>query len=472
MWLYRGIQSAVFYYVTCTPCAEARDRNKRRKEAFAARRKKEKEARELVTEQPVFHQPTPFSTNPYWNEEITVGPSGPKRKKNFNKTHNSRFEGKTEVEDEESIPLDTDGTKRELGVGEELKDKLDRLGERWNWKRYQREEEVLWGHEPEVQGSSIGFSGRGRANTHDSSRYYIPRNPEVNELHPPVVSSVPSRKAETRWMLQPPPPAKIMEGKVRARQCPDDDDSLLQTASLHLVNTHSNDFLSIPRTPSGASRTRQSVDSGNPSNLPSASGSRGTSPAPTSRKANRPPPIKITNESRPRLATIHSSTNTNPEMADMTSNFDIIVSKRSGRQRASTMARVQSPSLPHWYKSQRIPSSDLPQWFKQWPDGEPPQTPKPNRSITVPTSKSDPAHSLVDENDRDEDEDEYEHDHDHEYDDHTTITTATTPETPPALNLDKFIVATGTKEPVDLDWIEETGWAPGHRRGSWRWSIV
>ncbi|KAF4469926.1 signal peptide-containing, partial [Fusarium albosuccineum] len=41
-----------------------------------------------------------------------------------------------------------------------------------------------------------------------------PKNPPINEYHPPVVSSkIPSRNAH-QWMLQPPPPAKIMEGKV------------------------------------------------------------------------------------------------------------------------------------------------------------------------------------------------------------------------------------------------------------------
>src|SRR5690606_14146322 len=44
--------------------------------------------------------------------------------------------------------------------------------------------------------------------------YTAPRNPPVNDYHPPVVSSRPAHKDALRWMLQPPPPAKVMEGKV------------------------------------------------------------------------------------------------------------------------------------------------------------------------------------------------------------------------------------------------------------------
>ncbi len=50
------------------------------------------------------------------------------------------------------------------------------------------------------------------------------RNPPVNDLHPPVVSTAPSSREETRWMLQPPPSAKIMEGKERVNRNRADSD--------------------------------------------------------------------------------------------------------------------------------------------------------------------------------------------------------------------------------------------------------
>jgi hypothetical protein len=112
-------------------------------------------------------------------------------------------------------------------------------GEDWNRKRYQREDEELWGHEaPRASQrlrdaiakaeSSVGstlraiegrLSKSGPSNREEErSPYYVARNPPVNDLHPPVVSTQPTSRGATRWMLQPPPSAKIMEGKERANR--------------------------------------------------------------------------------------------------------------------------------------------------------------------------------------------------------------------------------------------------------------
>lgn len=111
----------------------------------------------------------------------------------------------------------------------ERKKKRESLGDRWNRKRYEREEEALWGQT--VKGSSVGISGAGvRGNKRDdddddfelsdivspgaaSGSSRRARNPALNELHPPVVCTPRSRE-ETRWMLQPLPSAKVMAGKV------------------------------------------------------------------------------------------------------------------------------------------------------------------------------------------------------------------------------------------------------------------
>lgn len=77
----------------------------------------------------------------------------------------------------------------------------------WNRRRYQREDEDLW-----------GFDDMSDDGVEDGKYYTAVRNPSVNELHPPVVSSMPANRSETRWMLQPPPRAKIMEGKVQANR--------------------------------------------------------------------------------------------------------------------------------------------------------------------------------------------------------------------------------------------------------------
>ncbi|KAJ5247474.1 hypothetical protein N7468_002457 [Penicillium chermesinum] len=197
MWLYRGAQSAVFYYATCTPCAESADRRKRRKDAARTQREMERRAPEIITDQPrLFPQPTAFSTNPGWREEIAMGPGPPARRGGHRNNHQRTNSWNT---DESSL-------KGQAGPSKQP------LGERLKSMRYQREDEPLWGQE--VRGSSIGFSGRGRADRSEPSKYYIARAPPVNDLHPPIVSG-PISRAETRWMLQPPPSAKVMAGKER-----------------------------------------------------------------------------------------------------------------------------------------------------------------------------------------------------------------------------------------------------------------
>lgn len=110
-------------------------------------------------------------------------------------------------------------------------------GEGWNRKRYQREDEQLWGQDHDFPGtgqriidaiakagSSAGrllegrLSKSGGKEEQNPAAYYLGRNPPVNDLHPPVVSTAPSSRDETRWMLQPPPSAKVMEGKERANR--------------------------------------------------------------------------------------------------------------------------------------------------------------------------------------------------------------------------------------------------------------
>lgn len=87
-----------------------------------------------------------------------------------------------------------------------------RSSEDWNKRRYQRDDEILWGDDTD---DTDDEDGTGIAHRNGIGSYYYSRNPAVNDLHPPVVSKVSTRRSETRWMLQPPPNARIMEGKER-----------------------------------------------------------------------------------------------------------------------------------------------------------------------------------------------------------------------------------------------------------------
>ncbi|THC98784.1 hypothetical protein EYZ11_001763 [Aspergillus tanneri] len=184
MWLYRGAQSAVFYYATCTPCASSVDRRKRRKDAARSQREKEK-LDAIVTDQPrPFPQPTPFSTNQGWMEEITLGPGPPARRGGLRNTHRRTDSWNTDAQSANSAN-DVPRT----GGSAQKKDKgslMQPVSDRWNRMRYQREDEPLWGQEVEVKGSSVGLSGRGRTDVKEPSKYYIARVPP---LLPEVLSS-------------------------------------------------------------------------------------------------------------------------------------------------------------------------------------------------------------------------------------------------------------------------------------------
>ena len=110
-------------------------------------------------------------------------------------------------------------------------------GDGWNLKRYQREDEALWGHDTHGPGqrimdaiakagstagrlieSRLSRAGSGPVEEENPRTYYLAKNPPVNDLHPPVVSTQPASRDETRWMLQPPPSAKVMEGKERVNR--------------------------------------------------------------------------------------------------------------------------------------------------------------------------------------------------------------------------------------------------------------
>ncbi|KAF2800062.1 hypothetical protein K505DRAFT_293308 [Melanomma pulvis-pyrius CBS 109.77] len=214
-WLMRGIQSAIFHYASCAPCTGYMYRKQRRKQA-----KRDREVRrKLQLEQPeLYHHPEPTGTNPYWGEEITMGPGPPPRRAKRSNTSSRRgitTAGTHSTQGDRSLDLDPADV---LRSSDETAD-----DDNWNRKRYQREDEDLWGLgeliHPAVAGSSVGVTGLMRPGTSKSSAesYYAARNPPVNDLHPPVVSLPSPHPSDNRWMLQPPPKAAVMSGKERAK---------------------------------------------------------------------------------------------------------------------------------------------------------------------------------------------------------------------------------------------------------------
>lgn len=198
--------------------------------------KKEREEKHVLEmEQPgLYRHPSPFSTNPYWTEEIMMGPGPPKKKGDKGGSKNasqralntagpgSSYAGSGAASTDASSPTAVEGSRIS--------------GDGWNLKRYQREDEALWGHDTLGPGQRIrdaiaragstagrlleGKLSKGGSYVEDENpkSYYLAKNPPVNDLHPPVVSTQPANRGETRWMLQPPPSAKVMEGKERVNR--------------------------------------------------------------------------------------------------------------------------------------------------------------------------------------------------------------------------------------------------------------
>ena len=325
-WFFRGTQSAIFFYVSCAPCAMRSARNKQRKENKRAMAERDQQMR--LAEGMLYAQPLPYQTNAAWMSEIDLGAerletgaddggdvkkgrgeakgskvelhgtraSSPSRPSTIgmdarhrppsskatepakndtsrlttdtaNTWPQSRREGKehaggthghgeetaashlskenitpaihvsTEVTPpERNTPSTTTGHSRMAGTNSSLSTTLvadstatepsvDDASERLTTtshktsgsdgtekkSRYQRPLEPLWG-------ITAGFGPPSRLNgvtdPAPEPAWYVKRNPEVNELHPPVVSSLPKSKKEALWMLQPPPPAAFMEGRL------------------------------------------------------------------------------------------------------------------------------------------------------------------------------------------------------------------------------------------------------------------
>ncbi|RFU30017.1 hypothetical protein B7463_g6314, partial [Scytalidium lignicola] len=225
-----ALQSVAFYVLSCSTCAKI---NHRRKAKIQAKREREEKLK-LETEQPgLYRHPSPFSTNPYWTEEIMMGP-GPAKQKNDKSGSKNASQRALNITRPDSSYASSGVMSTDPGSSPTIVAEDGRLsGDDWNRKRYQREDEDLWGHDVPGPGqrimdaiakagtsagrlleSRLSKSEPERSESHPAT-YFSARNPPVNDLHPPVVSTQPASRDETRWMLQPPPPAKVMEGKER-----------------------------------------------------------------------------------------------------------------------------------------------------------------------------------------------------------------------------------------------------------------
>lgn len=294
-WFWRGTQSAIFYYGSCTPYREYKHGKRRRAEAVRAQR-----ARDALSPSNNDHlsQPVAFETNEGWVEEILAGPGPPKgwakdplyhkhvrqyqkRGGTYQRVEGMQLPRQCQLSDatahEEPIPAAVDGTPPRPSttrhdadrpndgqiteVTESVRLSLDMYMDEsirrppmdrrisaavydikntlktslrpnnWNFKRYEREDEILEGFNEamlklwdRVTGkvgpedlASTKFKNKSKPVDERSAaqrKWERGYNPAINDLHPPVVSQLPATREEAHWMLLPPPSAAVMAGRA------------------------------------------------------------------------------------------------------------------------------------------------------------------------------------------------------------------------------------------------------------------
>lgn len=229
----QGIQSAIHFYLSCAPCFQDARQRKRRNQA--KRDGQELSAYEMRNPTYV-RQARPFETNPNWSEEIAMGPGPPNKTKKGKKARNASQRSLTSAATNSTVGPDPNSSREFNGQGKQSRKSEQSVsgghtGNRWNILRYQREDEDLWGVDmpitdprrgPVRQGSNVGTSlgipgvARGDSPYNASEGHYYARNPPVNKMLPPVVSSLMTHGHDTTWLKQPPPPPRVMEGKEPA----------------------------------------------------------------------------------------------------------------------------------------------------------------------------------------------------------------------------------------------------------------
>lgn len=209
----------VFLYAQCGPCLAWRQSRTQKKQY-----KFEKQERAKYTDQPgIIRQPAPREVNPSWEEEILLGPGPVKKGRKRTNTKNSH---ETSSSGTLAPSEHAGGSLRNL-IGDSKKRPMF-----WNFNRFQRpDEEYTYVDSPEEvvylppglirKGSSVGV-GAWVVDTQQPpsqpKRVYTPTSnmAPVNELHPPVVSSMPAKKEDRAWMTAPPPSSAFMHGKKAA----------------------------------------------------------------------------------------------------------------------------------------------------------------------------------------------------------------------------------------------------------------
>ncbi|KAF2672107.1 hypothetical protein BT63DRAFT_188276 [Microthyrium microscopicum] len=193
-WFVRGVQSALFYYVSCGPCSNAKYMRKRKKAA-----ERDRKAMEVAAEKDpnLYLHPGPSEMNAYWREEMLMGPSSTAKRPRKN------------TKDSQCRPGTNRTSVASVGSGGSISqvDGVREPGEAHSGtgkRRYRRAaEEFEWIDEKVEDDGEFGSGWKQRS-------YKIP---PVNDMHPAIVSMIPARPEDRRWMKAPPPSVAFMNGQ-------------------------------------------------------------------------------------------------------------------------------------------------------------------------------------------------------------------------------------------------------------------
>jgi hypothetical protein len=285
-WLFSGIQSAIFYYVSCGPCNLARSERQRRRQA----KELELSQAQWFAENPKstrYIQPPPFQTNKHWEEDIALGPfpmvqSGRRsraRTKDSGNGHSRAIASAGTATSDAGSSVNT--AKRYQRPAEEFED-----------------DTIPGDRRPAWLGKYTGA-------------------PQVNDLHPPVASVIPKAADERRWMKAPPPSTDFLRGTVAQSRRSMRPISAISAVELGPAGGESSYFLqpidAIPTLPSKAQSKpiRIHYDSLS-SDVDGSDGEDGPRLAKRPRLpyandvAPLPKALRIRNANRPSLSTIRS----------------------------------------------------------------------------------------------------------------------------------------------------------------------
>lgn len=231
MALHRATQSAIWYYVSCTPCAEARYRKKLRNNA--ERWRLEREA--MAAEDPDMYQhPSPSGINPNWQTEMDAGPhvvARGRKKTTASDTRRPRT-SMTQLSNVSEGPSSLDLTSSAAS-------RDGRNDSKFDFKQYQREDDRLWGSvsterltsNASEQSGTITKPQKARIRGGDYEMSYAKyRNPQISELHPATVTKISSRE-EARWMFQGLPNVDVMTGRDKASRSRSDSGNSSRTSA-------------------------------------------------------------------------------------------------------------------------------------------------------------------------------------------------------------------------------------------------